>query len=211
MKLAVKKRDVLGKKVKSLRKQGIVPAVVYGKHIDGPQTISCLKNDLLKVYKTSGYTTPIELMGDVNQLVLIQSFQLDPISDEIITADFLAVSRTEKVTTDVPVVIVGESQIEKLNEGRVQLVKDTVEVEAFPQDLPHQIEVDASTLVSLNDVVFVKDLKVSSKVEILDDGELPVVTIMIISDEVEEEEVVAETPAADAAATPTSTEEEKSE
>lgn len=210
MKLAVKKRDLLGKKVKSLRIQGVVPATVYGKHIAEPQSISCVKNDLLRVYKTSGYTTPVELTGDIDQLVLIHSFQLDPVSDEIITADFLAVSRTEKVTADVPLVVVGESPLEKLNEGRVQLVKDTVEVEAFPQDLPHQIEIDASALVSVNDVVFVRDLKVSSKVEILDDGELPVVTIVILSDEVEEEtEAVAETPSADASASSTS--EEKSE
>ena len=187
MKLSVTKRDLLGKKVKSLRAQGLVPAVVYGKHIGEPQTISCLKNDLLKVYKSSGYTTPIELKGDLDQLVLINSFQLHPITDEIITADFLAVSRTEKVSADIPLVIVGESPLEKLNEGRVQLVKDTVEVEAFPQDLPPQIEIDASTLTSVNDVVFVKDLKVPSKVEITDDMELPVVTIAVLSDEVEEE------------------------
>ncbi|MDR0606844.1 MAG: 50S ribosomal protein L25 [Candidatus Peribacteria bacterium] len=187
MKLAVQKRDILGKKVKNLRKQGLVPAIVYGKHIKGSQTITCVKNDLLKVYKASGYTTPVELTGDLDQLVLIHSFQLDPISDEIITADFLAVSKTEKVSAAVPVLIIGESPLEKLNEGRVQLVKDTVEVEAFPQDLPPHIEIDASALTSINDVVFVKDLKVPAKVEIIDDIELPVVTIAIFSDEPEEE------------------------
>jgi len=61
-----------------------------------------------------------------------------------------------------------------------------VEVEAFPQDLPNRIEVDISTLTTVNDVVFVRDLKVSSKVEIVDDMELPVLTIAILSDEVEE-------------------------
>ena len=186
MKLAVKKRDLLGKKVKNLRKEGLVPGIVYGKHIDQPQTLCCVKNDLLRVYRTAGYTTPVELTGEVDQLVLIHSFQLHPISDEIITVDFLAVSRTEKVSADVPVVLVGESPLEKLNEGRVQLVKDTVEVEAFPQDLPNKIEVDISGLTDINDVVFVKDLKVSSKVEILDDGELPLLTIAVLSDEVEE-------------------------
>lgn len=191
MKLSVKKRDLLGKKVKSLRAQGLVPAVVYGKHVE-PQTISCVKNDLLKVYKSTGYTTPVELTGDLDQLVLIHSFQLDPISDEIITADFLAVSRTEKVGADIPVVISGESPLEKLNEGRVQLVKDTVRVEAFPQDLPSQFEVDATALTDMNDVVFVKDLKVSNKVEIIDDMELPVVTIATLSDEVEETESTIE-------------------
>ena len=68
----------------------------------------------------------------------------------------------------------------------MNLVKDTVEVEAFPQDLPNRIEVDISTLVTVNDVVFVRDLKVSSKVEIVDDMELPVLTIAVLSDEVEE-------------------------
>jgi large subunit ribosomal protein L25 len=209
MKLAVKKRDLLGKKVKNLRKDGLIPAIVYGKHINEPQIISCIKNDLLRVYKASGYTTPVELTGEVEQLVLIHSFQLDPITDEIITADFLAVSRTEKVTASVPVAIVGESPLEKLNEGRVQLVKDTVEVEAFPQDLPHQIEIDASTLVSINDVVFVKDLKVTSKVEILDDGELPVVTIALLSEETEEETASVES--SDAATPSTENKENKSE
>ena len=204
MKLSVKKRDLLGKKVKSLRKQGLVPAIVYGKHVE-PQTISCVKNDLLKVYKASGYTTPVELVGDLDQLVLIHSFQLGPVSGEIITADFLAVSRTEKVTADIPLVVVGESPLEKLNEGRVQLVKDTIEVEAFPQDLPHQIEIDATALVSVNDVVFVKDLKVSNKVEIIDDLELPVVTIAILSDE-EEEVAAAEQPAVENAASEVSAE-----
>lgn len=116
MKLAVKTRDIVGKKVKSLRRNGLVPAIVYGRHIDQPAKISCVKNDLLKVYKTSGYTTPVELTGDIDQLVLIHSFQLNPVSDEIMTADFLAVSRTEKVTANVPLLIVGESPIEKLNQ-----------------------------------------------------------------------------------------------
>ncbi|MDR2416273.1 MAG: 50S ribosomal protein L25 [Candidatus Peribacteria bacterium] len=209
MKLVVQKRDLLGKKVKNLRKSGLVPAVVYGKHKES-QTISCLKNDLLKVYKTAGYTTPVELTGEIDQLVLIHSFQLNPVTDEIITADFLAVSRTEKVSASVPVVVIGESPLEKLNEGRVQLVKDTVEVEAFPQDLPHQIEIDASLLTTISDVIFVKDLKVSNKVEVLDDGELPVVTIALLSDEGEEEETPTETTTDDVTVSP-DTEANKSE
>jgi uncharacterized Zn ribbon protein len=160
----------------------------------------------LKVYRASGYTTPVELIGDLDQLVLINSFQLDPILDEIITADFLAVSRTEKVSASVPVVVVGESPLEKLNEGKVQLVRDTIEVEAFPQDLPHQIEIDASVLADVNAVVFVKDLKVSSKVEILDEGEQPVVTIVLLADEAEETTAEA---GADAIAAPTETKSEE--
>ena len=186
MKLSFKKRDIHGKKVKNLRAQGLVPAVIYGKHVKA-ESISCVKNDLLKVYKACWYSTPVELTGDVDHLVLINSLQLDPVSDEIISADFLAVSRTEKVAAKIPVVTFGESQLEKLNEGKIMLIKDEVEVEAFPQDLPSKFEVDISVLETVNDVFFVKDLKVSDKVTILDDPELPILTVSVLEDESAEE------------------------
>ena len=85
MKLSVKKREIFGKKVSTLRRQGLIPAVVYGKHFD-TTSIACVKNDLLKVYRASGYTTPVELTGDLDQLALIYNLQLNPISDEIIAA-----------------------------------------------------------------------------------------------------------------------------
>ena len=198
MKLSVKKRDIFGKKVKNLRAQGLVPAVIYGKHVEA-ESISCVKNDLLKVYRASWYSTPVELTWDVDQLVLINSLQLDPVSDEIISADFLAVSRTEKVSAKIPVVTFWESQLEKLNEGKIMQIRDEVEVEAFPQDLPSKFEIDISVLQTVNDVFFIKDLKVSDKVTVLDDPELPILTVSILSDEEPEgeaTEAAAETPAA---------------
>ena len=186
MKLSVKKRDIFGKKVKNLRAQGLVPAVIYGKHVEA-ESISCVKNDLLKVYRTAWYSTPVELTGDVDHLVLINSLQLDPVSDEIISADFLAVSRTEKVAAKIPVVTFWESQLEKLNEGKIMQIRDEVEVEALPQDLPSKFEVDISVLETVNDVFFIKDLKVSDKVTILDDFELPILTVAVIEDEPAEE------------------------
>ncbi len=187
MKLSVKKRDIFGKKVKNLRAQGLVPAVIYGKHVEA-ESISCVKNDLLKVYRAAWYSTPVELTGDVDHLVLINSLQLDPVSDEIISADFLAVSRTEKVSAKIPVVTFWESQLEKLNEGKIMQIRDEVEVEAFPQDLPNKFEIDISVLQTVNDVFFIKDLKVSDKVTILDDPELPILTVSVLSDETEEEQ-----------------------
>ena len=198
MKLSVKKREIHGKKVKNLRAQGLVPAVIYGKHVKA-ESISCVKNDLLKVYRTAWYSTPVELTGDVDHLVLINSLQLDPVSDEIISADFLAVSRTEKVAAKIPVVTFGESQLEKLNEGKIMKVRDEVEVEALPQDLPSKFEIDISVLQTVNDVFFIKDLKVSDKVTILDDPELPILTVSVLSDEPEEEQGEA-TATAEAAA-----------
>ena len=186
MKLSVKKRDIFGKKVKNLRSQGLVPAVIYGKHVEA-ESISCVKNDLLRIYRTAWYSTPVELTGDVDHLVLINSLQLDPVSDEIISADFLAVSRTEKVSAKIPVVTFWESQLEKLNEGKIMQVRDEIEVEALPQDLPNKFEIDVSVLQTVNDVFFIKDLKVSDKVTILDDPELPILTVAVIEDEPAEE------------------------
>lgn len=196
MKLTVQIRTATGKEVKKLRKEGQIPAIVYGKALGTPVLLSCLKNDFIKVYRDAGYSTPIELVGGVDQLVLLQDIQLDPVSDEVLTVDFLAVNRNEKVSAAVPVVLIGESKVEKLNEGNVQLVKDTIEVEAFPQDLPHNIEIDLAQIETVNDVIFVKDLKFSDKVKVLDDGEQPVVTVVELSDEVEaeSESEEAETP-----------------
>ena len=182
MKLSVKKREIFGKKVSTLRRQGLIPAVVYGKHFD-TTSIACVKNDLLKVYRASGYTTPVELTGDLDQLALIYNLQLNPISDEIIAADFLAVSKTEKVKANIPVVLKGESPLEKLNEWRVQLVRNTVQVESFPQDIPSQIEIDLATITSIEQVVFVRDLNLGDKVAIMDDANLPVVTVVSLDED----------------------------
>ena len=187
MKLSVKKREIYGKKVKSLRAQWLIPAVIYWKHIQA-ESISCVKNDLLRIYRTAGYSTPIELTWDVDHLVLINSLQLDPVSDEIISADFLAVSKTEKVSAKIPVITFGESQIEKLNEGKIMQIKDEVEVEALPQNLPSKFEIDISVLQTVNDVFFVKDLKVSDKVTVLDDPELPILTVSVMEEESAENE-----------------------
>ncbi len=206
MKLSVKKREIHGKKVKNLRAQGLVPAVIYGKHVKA-ESISCVKNDLLRIYRAAWYSTPVELTWDVDHLVLINSLQLDPVSDEIISADFLAVSRTEKVSAKIPVVTFWESQIEKLNEGKIMQVRDEIEVEALPQDLPSKFEIDISVLQTVNDVFFIKDLKVSDKVTILDDPELPILTVSVLSDEPEEEEQGEAAPTTEAAAAPAAAEE----
>ena len=187
------------KKAKDLRKEGLIPGIVYGKHLKEPIAVACKRNDLIKKYKEAGYSTPLTLSGDgVDQLVLIQDIQLDPVSDMLIHIDFLAVNKDEKVTTEIPVKMIGESIIEKLWEGKIQLLKDFIEVEAFPQDWPHDITIDISAIKNINDVIVVGDLKFSDKVEVLDDPEQAIVTVLIMTEEVEEAPVAAveATPAA---------------
>lgn len=182
-------------KNKDIRKEGNIPAVVYGKHMDKPLTIVCKKNDFIKRFKEAGYSTPLTLEGDgVDQFVLIQDIQQDPVSDIVVHVDFLAVNKNEKVTTEVPLKLIGESPIEKLGEGKIQLLRDFIEVEAFPQDLPHDVQIDISVILKMDDTIFVKDIKLSDKVEILDDPEQPLVTVLKLAEEEVEEvaPVVAE-------------------
>jgi large subunit ribosomal protein L25 len=122
---------------------------------------------------------------------LIQDIQLDPVSNVLLHVDFLAIKADEKVTTEIPLILTGESPLEKSGDGIVQLVKDSIEVEALPQDLPHNITVDISVIETLNDTIFVKDIILSDKVTLLDDPEQAIVTTTSIQEE-EVEEVPVE-------------------
>jgi len=174
-------------KSKQVRKQWLIPAIVYGKHLKDAVAVTCNKNDFIKRYKEAGYSTPITLNWDgLDQMVLIHDIQLDPVTDILLHVDFLAVQKDEKVSAEVPIVLIGESSVEKLWEWKIQLVKDAVEVEAFPQDLPHDIKVDISAIQKVSDTIFVKDLKVSDKVKINDDLEQVVVTVLSLTEEIEE-------------------------
>ena len=187
MELQVTNRTVFGKKVNWLRKEGFVPGVIYGKYIKTPMSIQFEKNAFLKTYRQAGESTPVDLQGDSSELVLIHSVDTDPVTDGVIHVDFLAVNANEKVRASVEIVLVGEAPVEKGWLWSVQLVKDFVTVEALPRDLPHNIEVDISGMATLQDGVFVWDLKVSDKVEIIDDADQPIVAVTELqADEVEE-------------------------
>ncbi len=186
MKLTVISRQ--DKKAKELRKEGLVPGIIYGKHLEAPITVACNKNDFIKRYKEAGYSTPLMLEGDkLNQLVLIQDIQVDPVTDVLMHIDFLAIKADEKVKTEVAIKLTGESSVEKLNLGQIQLIKDFVEVEAFPQDLPNNITIDISSIENVNDVIFVKDIQISNKVEVLDDPEQALVIVATVAEETAEE------------------------
>lgn len=196
MELTVQKRTLTGKKVHTLRKQSIIPGVVYGKHLSNPAVVQFDKNSFLKAYKQAGYSTPVDLTGEESHLVLIHNIDVNPVTDIVEHVDFLAVKADEKVEASVSIVLEGTSPAEKDGIGRVQLVKDHVIVEALPRDLPHDIKVDISSLQTLQDGIFVRDLKVSDKVEILDDADLPIVAVVAIEDEAEETTTAEENAAA---------------
>lgn len=109
--------------------------------------------------------------------------------------EFLAVNKDEKVSAEVPLVLVGVSPFEKSGEGRVQLVMQTVQVTALPLDLPHDIQIDISVIEHEGQVLHVSDLKVNDKIHIDEDADAPILTALV-NEVAKEDEEVLDTPAA---------------
>ena len=189
MELQVQKREP--GKVKKILKEWNVPGIVYGRHMDQPVMIQFNKNAFRKLYKEAGTSTPITLKGeDLEQLVLIHDYQLDPVKDTLIHADFLALKKGEKVKAMVSVIVEG---IEKLQKQWLEanIVKTEVEVEAIPSKLPSEIKVDVSSLAD-GENISVADLNISDDVEILTAKEEAVVVVYNPSAWVKDEEETTE-------------------
>ena len=185
MELQVQKREP--GKVKTLLKEGFVPGVVYGRHVDQPILVKFNKNEFIKLYKEAGTSTPITLKwDDFEQLVLIHDYQLDPVKDTLIHADFLALKKGEKVKAMVPVIV---EWIEVLQKQWLEanVVKTEIEVEAIPSKLPHEIKIDVSELADGENIT-VADIKLGDDVEIITPEEEAVVVVYNPSANATEEE-----------------------
>jgi len=165
----VEKRKIVGRKVKKLRHEGILPANIYGKKVKSLAVQLNLK-DFLPVYQKVGETGIVELkVGGEQKLrpVLIHNVQLDSVSDQPLHADFYQVSLTEKITSDIPIELIGESPAVEQNIGVLIQPLSEVEVEALPTDLPDKFSADISSLKEVDDAVTVGDLKAPTGVKIL--------------------------------------------
>lgn len=191
--LKAKKREVFGrKKVKNLRKMGLLPAILYGPKVKNTPLLLEYK-EFEKILKNAGESTLInlEIEGEKKKyLVLIHDLQQDPLTDQIIHVDLYQPDLEKKVTAWVPIVIKGEAPAVKNLGGILVRNLDEVEVKALPKDLPHQIEVDVSGLEKLHDEVLIKDLKLPEGVEILKDPDE--VVVVVVPPKVEEEKLEEE-------------------
>ena len=162
--LEVQARALVGKKVKKLRADGVVPANIFGAGVKSTSVQVNLK-DFAKVYDVVGETGLVELkLAGQAHPVLVHQIQKEPKSDSVLHVDFHQVNLKEKTTAHVPVVLVGEAPIEKSKEGLVLQSMNEVEIEALPTDIPHNIEIDVSSLTEIGQVIQVKDLKVDKTV-----------------------------------------------
>ncbi len=187
--LKAQKRELIGRAVNSLRKEGLLPSVIYGHNFES-KAIQIKYKDFEKVFKAAGESTLINLkIDDKEEPAVIKDIQKDPVSDQIIHADFYKVSLTEKIKANVPVVVIGESEAVK-NGGVLIKTVNELEVEALPQDLPHELQIDISRLQNFGDHIQIKDILVSDKVKIEANSE----DIVALVQEPRKEEVVEVAP-----------------
>lgn len=165
-------RDVKNSKPGKLRKQGLLPAVLYGHKVQNTAlTINAREFD--KILRKAGESTIVELITDDGKThpVLIHEVQYHYLTSAPTHADFYEVSMTEKLKAKVALEFTGESQAVKAMGGVLVKVLSEVEVECLPVDLPHNIEVSIEPLKTLTDSIHVKDIKVPAKVKILTNGD----------------------------------------
>jgi large subunit ribosomal protein L25 len=204
MELTVQKREILGKKVKSLREQDLIPAELYG-HGRANIHLSVPAKEFSQLFKEAGESTIIKLKvksqkskvndseaeNEVN--VLIHDVQKNHLTDKISHVDFYAVKMDEKITVSVPLEFIGEAPAVKEKGGVLIKSIQEVEVEALPADLPHRLEINLDKLSDIGMSLCVKDIKVPQGVNILFDPETVVATISEpTKEEVEEKPITVE-------------------
>ncbi len=185
------KRNVIGKQVKALRRQGILPGVIYGRHIEAfPIQMDAHDASIILDKLTASSLITINVDGEKFN-VLMRDRQRDVIFGDLLHVDFLVVSLTEKLRATVELKLVGEAPVADNPEVVVTQVLNAIEIEALPQDLPEVIEVDISTLETVDDEITVADLDLGEDIAILTDPSETIVSVgYVAQEEVAEEEEV---------------------
>ncbi len=186
--LKAKVRKEVGKKTKTLKKAGIIPAVVYGNGIKNV-SIEVVYEDFKKILATAGESSLISLKieGESKERpVLIHDINRDYVTDKFIHLDFYQAALDHEVEVAVPLIFEGVSSAVKDLGGTLVKEAQEIKVKAFPQNLPHDIKVDISVLNTFEDEIKVKDLKVSAGVKILK-GQEDMVAKVVAPEKIEEE------------------------
>lgn len=192
--LEAQKRVIKGKQVKALRREGLLPGVIYGRigkeQIDPVKIQLDLRETSKKINKLTGSSlVDLKLEGKTYPVILREA-QRDIIYGTLLHVDFMAVSLTEKLQTAVPIELIGQAPAEINMAAVVVTGVSELEIECLPQDLPERIEVDATVLVDIDSAIYVKDLDLPESFDVLTDPEelIAGVTYVSIEEEPEEEE-----------------------
>ena len=192
--LKTTKREILGKKVRFLRRQGITPVHLFGHGIES-MALQCDTIELHHALARAGHTSLISLKipnekGPRN--VVVREIQTEPCTRESLHVDFYQVRMAEVIRMEVPVVLVGEAPALKLKENMLVQAFNTLSVECLPANIPTSLTLDLSSLTETNQTVRVKDIELDKEITVLNNPELVVVSISSRPAEKIEEEVVTE-------------------
>jgi len=196
--LQASKRDVIGKQVKTLRREGVLPGIVYGRGISSiPISLNAHNANQILSAITSSSLIDLEIDGE-KHTTLVREKQRDPVTGIVLHIDFYEVSMTEKLQTNVMLEFQGESPAVKELMGVLVTVLESLEIECLPQDLPDRIVADLSTLEEIGDSLYVRDILLPPNIELITDIDGLVVVISAPAveeiEEVEEIEITEEEP-----------------
>ncbi|MBA7485977.1 hypothetical protein ES707_21529 [subsurface metagenome] len=210
LKLQANKRDVSGKKVRFLRRQGVTPTHLYGHGLES-LTLQCDTAELQRIIAHAGTTRLISLEIEADKhprSIFIREIQRDGIKGHLLHVDFYQIRKSEKIKTDIPIVLVGEAPALKTKGRMLTQNINSLSIECLPDNLPPQIEVDLSSLEEVEQTIHASDITFSPEITVLTDPKQMVVKVSevrVIEEvvaEVAEEEVEegVEAPAAEAPA-----------
>ncbi len=208
MDLAVTKREKFGKHTKALRKEGLIPAELYG-HGVANLHLSVPVKEFAKVFKEAGESTVVTLLTEAGKKpALIHEVVRDALTSEVAHVDFYEVRMDEKIKTHVPLVFTGEAPAVKEKAAILNKSMSEIEVEALPNDLPHEFTVNLALLTDIDKSVYVRDLVVPAGVKVLVAENTPIVTA---TPPALKEEVKVEEPVADVSTVKVESDEKKAE
>jgi large subunit ribosomal protein L25 len=200
--LKVANREILGKKVKHLRRQGITPVHVFGHGIES-LAVQCDTKELERVLGQAGQTRLINLKlakEKKPRIVVVREFDRDWRRGQLVHVDFYQVRMEEKLRLEIPVVLIGEAPALKSKTNMLDHELGTLTVECLPAKIPNSFEVDISSLAELDQAIRVKDITLDKDITVLNNPDLVVAKISLRPVEKVEEKVVEEAVAAEAEA-----------
>lgn len=181
-------RTVSGKKVKQLRREGVIPAVIYGQQ--EPVSIQLEQKALRRALRHAGSSTLIDInLGSETRTVLVRDIQQHVTRGDVLHVDFMEVNMREKLTAEAELVPVGEAPVLGTGLGTLMFPIRVVEIECRPGDLVSEIEFDISGMDSLDSVIYMRDVNAPKGIEILSDPDAVVARVETLAAEVEKEEV----------------------
>lgn len=191
--LKVAKREILGKRVKHLRRQGITPVHLFGHGIES-LALQCNTSELERVLAQAGQTGLISLKLDKEKkprTVMVRDFDRDWRRGQLLHVDFYQVRMEEKIKLEVPIVLVGEAPALKSKDNMLEHELETLTVECLPAKIPASVEVGISSLTEAGQAIRVKDIVLDKDITVLNDPELVIVKISFRPAEKLEKELVA--------------------